>query len=407
MSSAYDKDMTTSAIVLAGGSGNRAKRSEKDAAKQFVQLGGKPLLSWSLETLSSHAAIKTLVLVLPPEGVQADWHSHISAGTHLIVAQGGQTRRDSTLHGLEALAAQDPDAIKGAILVHDGARPFVTHQLVDRLLAALDDAIGAIPALQMTDTLKIMDAQHGLTAGPDRTALATVQTPQAFRGAHLLAAHRSAQSQQLDQPFTDDASIVEWAGHTCRAVEGDANNLKVTAPEDWARAEAILAMTNTLEPRTGIGYDVHRLVPGDGVWLCGHFIAHTRKLDGHSDADVGLHALTDALLGAIGAGDIGTHFPPSDPQWKGAESHIFLAHAAKLIRDSGGKITNVDVAIVAENPKVGPHREAMTARMADILGIAPSRVSVKATTNERMGFAGREEGIGALATASVMVPADD
>jgi 2-C-methyl-D-erythritol 4-phosphate cytidylyltransferase/2-C-methyl-D-erythritol 2,4-cyclodiphosphate synthase len=410
-----------SALILAGGSGNRARQNKEATAKQFMMLAGKPLLAWSLQALSSHPGIDTLVLVLPQGHSQDNWADFVDPSCTMHIAEGGQTRRESTLNGLQVLADMDRAGTGQTVLIHDGARPFATSNLVDRLLRTAragstgttgSTSNGAVPTLPVTDTLKTMktlptDDGGELVAGPDRNALVMVQTPQAFDGGQLLAAHKAVDTQKPDVEFTDDASIMEWAGHTCSAVDGDINNIKITRPGDWARAEAILSMNSNLEPRTGFGYDTHRLEPGEGVWLCGHFIAHTHKLSGHSDADVGLHALTDALLGAISAGDIGTHFPPSDPQWKGAESHIFLAHAAKLIGDRGGKIINVDVAIVAEQPKIGPHRDAMTARMAQILGIAPSRVSVKATTNERMGFAGREEGIAAFATASVMVPADD
>ncbi len=401
-----------SALVLAGGSGNRARQNDDATAKQFMMLAGKPLLAWSLQALSSHPDIDTLVLVLPQHDSHDSWADFVDPSCTLHIAEGGQTRRESTLNGLQVLDDIDRARTGQTVLIHDGARPFVASNLVDRLLRTARTGNGAVPTLPVTDTLKtvkpgIPDDGGELVAGPDRNALVAVQTPQAFDGGQLLAAHKAVDTQNPDVEFTDDASIMEWAGHTCSAVDGDLDNIKITMPGDWARAETILSMNSNLEPRTGFGYDTHRLEPGEGVWLCGHFIAHTHKLSGHSDADVGLHALTDALLGSISAGDIGTHFPPSDPQWKGAESHIFLAHAAKLIGDRGGKIINVDVAIVAEQPKIGPHRDAMTARMAQILGIAPSRMSVKATTNERMGFAGREEGIAAFATASVLVPADD
>ncbi|MFK7791739.1 MAG: 2-C-methyl-D-erythritol 2,4-cyclodiphosphate synthase, partial [Devosiaceae bacterium] len=374
----------------------------------FMHLGGKPLLAWSLEQLSQHPMISTLVLVLPAGDDPAPWKARLDTSCALLTAPGGASRRESTLAGLEAWANSTDFDLQAPILIHDGARPFVSDALIQSLLASLPSASGAIPALPVTDTLK-RASSNALSSGPDRDRLRAVQTPQAFRGGPIIAAHRKADQEQTNVEFTDDASILEWTGETCVAVQGDPDNIKITTPEDWARAEAILAMKggSNLEPRTGIGYDVHRLVPGDGVWLCGYFIKHTHRLDGHSDADVGLHALTDALLGAIGEGDIGTHFPPSDPQWKGVASHIFLSHAAKLIRDRGGKIINVDVAIVAENPKVGPHRVAMVDAMASTLGVSKTRVSVKATTNERMGFAGREEGIAAIATASVLLPCDD
>ncbi len=405
------------AIVLAGGTGSRARlESHGDVAKQFVELGGKPLLAWSLDSLSKYPGISDLVLVLPPDAHEGldTYRTHVSVGVQLIVTTGGATRRDSTLAGLRAWTSTPDYRAEAPILIHDGARPFVTSDLIERLLQALETHSGAIPTLRVSDTLKqIVSDETALVvqSGPDRNQLVTVQTPQAFRGFAIVDAHERVEKDKPDQEFTDDASILEWAGGACVGVDGDPRNIKVTAPQDWDRAEANLASKKgdktMWEPRTGIGYDVHRLVPGDGVWLCGHFIEHSYRLDGHSDADVGLHALTDAILGALGEGDIGTHFPPSDPQWRGAASHIFLEHAAERVLARGGRIANVDVAIVAENPKVGPHRSAMTSAMAKMLGIAEDRVSVKATTNEKLGFAGREEGIAALATAMIMVPDDE
>lgn len=252
-----------------------------------------------------------IVLVLPEgEDQTALWHDHVSQHVDLLTTVGGATRRESTLAGLEAWARSNAFEPDTRILIHDGARPFASHALIDRLLDGLERAPGAIPSLPVTDTLKTLD-QTVIASGPDRSGLVTVQTPQAFHGDTILEAHRAVDAAQPDILFTDDASITEWAGHNCVAVRGDIDNIKITTPDDWQRAEAILEQRERrmLEPRTGIGYDVHRLVPGDGVWLCGHFIEHHSRLDGHSDADVGLHALTDALLGAIGEGDIGTHFP--------------------------------------------------------------------------------------------------
>lgn len=410
-SPSFPSQANACAIILAAGSGSRARQDagQTQTAKQFVPLGNKPLLAWSLETLSLHPQIGTIVLVLPQsENAVRSWNTYIADGTEFIAVSGGDTRRESTLLGLEAWAKSDAYEPGAPVLVHDGARPFASGDLIDRLLEGVKRAPGAIPCLPITDTLKKRDGDL-LSCGPDRTALASVQTPQAFDSGVLLDAHRAVDRTRPDAAFTDDASIIEWVGHRCLAIDGEVDNIKITAPIDWHRAAAIIRSKETamLEPRTGLGYDVHRLVPGDGVWLCGHFIAHTLKLDGHSDADVGLHALTDALLGTIADGDIGTHFPPSDPQWRGAASHHFVRHAANLISEAGGKIINVDIALVAENPKIGPHREAMVAVMAEALGVSPKRISVKATTNESLGFAGREEGIAAFATASVMVPANE
>ena len=407
----------TLALVVAAGEGLRARGAPGDPPKQFALFAGKPLLVHALGALCRHPAIGHVVAVLPAAALDdpallGSLRAAVPAPVGFSAVAGGSTRRHSVLAGLRAGAA----CALPHTLIHDGARPFVTPALVDRVLEGLRRAPGAVPCLAVTDTLKALDAAN-LIDGPDRDTLRTVQTPQGFRFPAILDAHEQvdAVARAGNRPlpaFTDDASILHWAGQPSAAVAGDPDNIKITTADDWARARAILssredASMQRTETRSGMGYDTHRLVPGDGVWLCGHFIAHTQRLEGHSDADVGLHALTDALLGAIGAGDIGTHFPPSDPQWKGAASHQFLRHAAGLVRARGGRIVNVDVAIIAERPKVGPHREAMVAAMAQMLGVTPDRVSVKATTNERMGFAGREEGIAALATASVEVPRSD
>ena len=413
------------AIIVAAGSGNRArgKLDPDDAApKQFQALAGRPLVAWSLQALGRHPAVETIILVLPDDGRADDetriepWRAFVPASTRLLAATGGATRRDSVRHGLERLDREGLLPATAHVLVHDGARPFVDTALIDRLLAAVNTAPGAVPCLAVTDTLKRRLVGDALAAGPDRSSLVSVQTPQAFSARLLLDAHRAVEEAAATQAFTDDASVMEWAGHTCVGVDGDTANIKITTPSDWARARDILAkrdlqdnngtpMTRT-ETRTGHGYDVHRLVPGDAVILCGHAIPHTHRLDGHSDADVGLHALTDALLGALCEGDIGTHFPPSDPLWKGAASHLFAAHAARRVRARGGRIVHVDVTLVAEAPKVGPHRAAMQAAIASCLDIGRDRISIKATTNEKMGFTGREEGIAALATATVELPVD-
>ncbi|MBV6658966.1 MAG: bifunctional 2-C-methyl-D-erythritol 4-phosphate cytidylyltransferase/2-C-methyl-D-erythritol 2,4-cyclodiphosphate synthase [Devosiaceae bacterium] len=408
-----------SCVVVAAGSGSRARAHTADIPKQFQLLAGQPLIAHTVRALAAHPQLTELVIVVSTDDAregktQAILSQVLGAELPMRFVAGGETRRQSVLAGIRALAGLQT---AGPVLVHDGARPFVDPQLIDRILAALQTASGAIPVVPVTDTLKKTD-DNQLTSGPSRSNLVTVQTPQGFDGNVLLAAHEAldkaiARGDCSEDQFTDDASVLEWNGQTSVGVPSDTKNIKITVPEDWARAEALMSnMDGALparatETRSGFGYDVHRLVPGDGVWLCGHFIEHSARLDGHSDADVGLHALTDALLGAIGAGDIGTHFPPSDPQWKGAASHQFARHAAQLVAKRDGRIVNVDVAIVAEAPKVGPHRAAMVAKMAEMLGVSESRVSVKATTNERMGFAGRQEGIAAFATASVELPRND
>jgi 2-C-methyl-D-erythritol 4-phosphate cytidylyltransferase/2-C-methyl-D-erythritol 2,4-cyclodiphosphate synthase len=281
------------------------------------------------------------------------------------------------------------------VLIHDAARPLVDHGVISRVLAALETSPGAVPALAVADTLKRGDDQFVETT-VDRQGLWRAQTPQGFRYQEILDAHRQAGGEEL----TDDAAVAERAGLAVAIVEGSEDNVKVTRPGDMIRAERLLGAG---EARTGLGFDVHRFGPGDHVMLCGVAVPHEFGLEGHSDADVGLHAVTDALLGAIGEGDIGTHFPPSDPQWKGTESDVFVRHAGELIAAKGGRISNIDVTLVCEQPKIGPHRAAMIKRMADILTISEHRISIKATTTERLGFTGRGEGIAAQAVATVVV----
>jgi 2-C-methyl-D-erythritol 4-phosphate cytidylyltransferase/2-C-methyl-D-erythritol 2,4-cyclodiphosphate synthase len=305
--------------------------------------------------------------------------------------------------GLESLEELKPDQV----LIHDGARPFVAHDLIDRILAALGEAPGAIAALPLTDTVKreATGSIGGCIAGTvAREGLWRAQTPQGFRFAEILAAHRAASA---EMGLTDDAAVAEQAGLAVRLVDGDPANLKITTPADLDRAARWLAGAEESrgeEIRGGSGFDVHRFCPGGQVRLCGIDIPHDFALAGHSDADVGLHALVDAILGALAAGDIGEHFPPSDPEWRGADSALFAAHARDLVADRGGRIVNVDVTLICERPKIGPHRAAMTARLADLLGIDQDRVSVKATTTERLGFTGRGEGIAAQATATLALP---
>lgn len=394
----------TVVLVVAAG---RGSRSGADRPKQYCPLGGKPLVRWSLERFLSHEAISAVRVV-----IHADDEAAYREATGALASEpklgtpikGGATRQESVRLGLEAIAAEG-----GArrVLIHDAARPFVTHALIDRLLAALANHAGATPALPVVDTLCREGA--GAAALPvqgdsvPRDGLWRVQTPQAFRFEPLLAAHRAAQAQGNDS-FTDDTGVLRASGATVALVQGIETNIKVTLPQDWQRAGEILMSMSSI--RTGFGYDVHRFAEGDHVWLCGIKVPHTQTLAGHSDADVGLHALTDALLGAIAEGDIGQHFPPSDQQWKGAPSWKFLDHARALVEARGGVIEHVDVTLVCERPKVGPHRPAMTARIAEILRLTQARVSVKATTTERLGFTGREEGIAAQAVATVRLPAE-
>jgi 2-C-methyl-D-erythritol 4-phosphate cytidylyltransferase/2-C-methyl-D-erythritol 2,4-cyclodiphosphate synthase len=316
-------------------------------------------------------------------------------GLHVLPpVAGGATRQDSVRLGLEALAAYRPHLV----LIHDGARPFPDPQLVDRVIDGLDQAPAAIPCLPLRDTIK--RAQDGkIRETIERSTLWRAQTPQGFHFDAILAAHRGA----IGRNLPDDAAVAEAAGLVPLMVEGSEENLKVTTPEDLAAAERLIAARRG-DIRVGQGFDVHPFAPGDHLWICGVRIPHGMALAGHSDADVGLHALTDAVLGAIGAGDIGVHFPPSDPRWRGAASNQFLRHAAELARARGGAVAAVDVTIICERPKIGPHRAAMIERIAAILGIAPDRVSVKATTTEKLGFTGRAEGIAAQAVATIRLP---
>jgi 2-C-methyl-D-erythritol 4-phosphate cytidylyltransferase/2-C-methyl-D-erythritol 2,4-cyclodiphosphate synthase len=316
----------------------------------------------------------------------------------MIVVHGGETRQLSVLAGLKALTARQPSHV----MIQDAARPFIDDALLGRCHEALATGhVAVLPAVAIADTLKRADSEGHVSETVPRAGLFGAQTPQCFRFDTILSAHEGAALSGRSD-FTDDASIAEWAGMPVTLVEGSPDNFKLTTQRDIAMADQILSQTALPDVRTGNGYDVHQLVEGDGVTLCGVFIPHDQTLLGHSDADVALHALTDALLATCGAGDIGDHFPPSDPQWKGAASHIFLEHAASIVRERGGVIMNADISLIAEAPKVGPHRNEMRANLAEMLGISLDRCSVKATTNEKIGFVGRREGIAAIATATVV-----
>jgi 2-C-methyl-D-erythritol 4-phosphate cytidylyltransferase/2-C-methyl-D-erythritol 2,4-cyclodiphosphate synthase len=318
-----------------------------------------------------------------------------------VPAIGGPTRQQSVRNGLEALAAAgiSPEAI---VLVHDAARPFLSRELVTRVIDGARSHGAAVPGLPLTDTVKQVAPSGRIHGSPDRASLRTVQTPQAFRFDVLLAAHRQA-AESGEYDLTDDAAVVERAGHAVYVVEGDEENVKLTTADDFARAEARL-LGNLADMRCGQGFDVHAFGPGDHVWLGGVRVPHDHGLEGHSDADVLAHAVTDAILGALADGDIGAHFPPSEPKWKGAASSVFLADAVARVKARGGLIAHVDATLICELPKIGPHRDAIRENLAKIMQIAPSRVGVKATTSERLGFTGRGEGIAALATATVRLP---
>lgn len=378
------------ALVVAAGRGTRLGAP---LPKQYLPLGGVPVLRHALRTLLAHPAIAAVRTIIHPD--DRAHYDAATAGLDLMApVDGGAQRQDSVRNGLESLA----DAAPELVLIHDGARPFVDRFVIDRVLAGLGAHQGAIAALPVRDTVKRGDGER-IAATIDRSTLWRAQTPQGFHYQPIVAAHRAAAGAEL----SDDAAVAERAGIDVALVEGSEDNFKVTTMDDLARAERLLAARNG-DIRTGQGFDVHVFGPGDHVWLCGVAVPHERGLVGHSDADVGLHALTDAVLGAIGAGDIGMHFPPADPQWRGAPSHRFLRHAADLVAAAGGTIAHVDVTVICERPKVGPHRAAMTARIAEILAIAPTRVSVKATTTERLGFTGRGEGIAAQAVATIRLP---
>jgi 2-C-methyl-D-erythritol 4-phosphate cytidylyltransferase/2-C-methyl-D-erythritol 2,4-cyclodiphosphate synthase len=379
------------AIIVAAGSGTRLGG---EVPKQYLALGGRAVLRHSIETFLQHPAISGVRVVISAEH-RALYDGAVAGLAILPPVAGGASRQDSVRNGLESLADLRPDRV----LIHDAARPFLTPDIVDRTLAALDDAPGAVVAVPVTDTLK--RGHDGRVAGTvDRSALWRAQTPQAFRYAEILAAHRQAKGAAM----TDDAAVAEAAGLPVKLVMGADDNFKITTSDDLQRAQRLLG-AGAPEFRTGTGYDVHRFAAGDSVTICGVRIAHEQALEGHSDADVGLHALTDAILGTIGAGDLGSHFPPGDPQWRGADSARFLTHAAGLVAAKGGRIAHVDVTLICERPKIAPHRAAMIARIAAILGLDEGRVSVKATTTEGLGFTGRREGIAAQAVATIALPA--
>jgi 2-C-methyl-D-erythritol 4-phosphate cytidylyltransferase/2-C-methyl-D-erythritol 2,4-cyclodiphosphate synthase len=388
---------SVAAIIVAAGRGERAGR--EGGPKQYRPVGGKAIIARCLEVFLSHPRISQTFVVIHPDDHELLRAALGDLSGRIVAVQGGATRQESVLAGLEALK----DTAPAAVLIHDAVRPFVTAELVDRVTATALEGTAALPAIPLADTVKRVNERRLVTATVPRQDLYAAQTPQGFPYRVILDAHRRAAAEGL-LDFTDDAAIAEWAGLPVRIVEGSPENRKLTWTRDIEMADRQFAGGGFPDVRTGNGYDVHAFEPGDHVTLCGVAIPYDRRLMGHSDADVGLHALTDALLATCGAGDIGTHFPPSDPRWKGAASHLFVQYAASLVRAQGGRIANVDVTLICEAPKIGPHREAMTAALGGMLGIRETRVSVKATTNERLGFVGRQEGIAAIATASVVFP---
>jgi 2-C-methyl-D-erythritol 4-phosphate cytidylyltransferase/2-C-methyl-D-erythritol 2,4-cyclodiphosphate synthase len=376
--------MTIAAILVAAGSGSRFGT---EIPKQFLRLAGRPVIRHAAKSLACE------VDLLQPVGNAGPIEAALEGMAHLPVVPGGATRQASVRAGLEALVPHAPDLV----LVHDAARPLIPADTIPALLAALKQAPGAIPAVPVADTLK-RGANGQIVETVSRSGLFRAQTPQAFRFAALLAAHRAPATDTA----TDDASLLEAAGQTVLLVPGAENNIKLTYPEDLQRLER--AMGGSFVPRVGTGLDVHAFADDRPLVLCGVTINHPRGLAGHSDADVGIHALCDAIYGALAEGDIGRHFPPSEAAWKDADSARFLVHAAGRIAARGGRLANVDVTLICERPKMAPYAAAMTARLAALLGVDASRVSVKATTTERLGFTGRGEGIAAQAVATVLVP---
>jgi 2-C-methyl-D-erythritol 4-phosphate cytidylyltransferase / 2-C-methyl-D-erythritol 2,4-cyclodiphosphate synthase len=389
------EQMKVSAIVVAAGRGARAGAG---TPKQFRSLGGKPLIHRSLRLFAAHPAIDAVQAVIDLDFTDAFQEAASGLSKISPAVAGGATRQQSVLAGLEAVDRDKPDLV----LIHDAARPFASPALLDRAINAAAATGAAIPALPVSDTVKRIDAAGNVNETLDRSSLRTIQTPQAFAFAPFLEAHRKA---ALDgrSDFTDDASLAEWSGMTVGTFAGEMRNFKITTEEDFLRAHTIDAQLLS-DIRTGTGFDVHAFGPGDHVMLGGLRIANAQALVGHSDADVLLHAVTDAVLGTIAEGDIGKHFPPSDPEWRGASSDRFLAHAVSLIAARGGRIAHLDATVLCETPKIGPHADAIRKRIAEIAGIDMSRVSIKATTTEGLGFLGRGEGIAAMATATVRLP---
>jgi len=379
------------AIIVAAG---RGQRFGGDGPKQYQALAGEPLLRRTLLAFCAHGRVDRVLAVIHADDAllfaeAADGLPNAHKLQPAVI--GGAARQDSVRNGLEALAADPP----AKVLIHDGARPLVDPRTIDAVIDALDKSAGAIPALPVVDTLKHVGAGNRIGDTVPRAGLYRAQTPQGFRFDAILTAHR----QTTGQDFTDDAAIMEKLGHDVLIVPGDETNIKVTTMSDLARAHDLIS-----ETRTGQGFDVHKFGDGDGVWLCGVKVPHTHGLEGHSDADVALHAATDAILGAIGDGDIGQHFPPNDPTYRNASSDRFIRHAYDLMRARGGTLVHLDLTIICERPKVGPHRPKLVARIAEILGIEAHRVSVKATTTEGLGFTGRQEGIAAQAVATIRLP---
>jgi len=385
---------TVAVIVVAAGTGERMG----GVPKQYRLLAGRSVLTRTIDAFAPRTDVNWVLPVIHRDHAELYRELGLGGAKLLEPVIGAATRQGSVLAGLEALVAHSPDLV----LIQDAARPMVDDAVIGGVIGALGQA--ALPVVQVTDTIKRSADGKTVSGTEDRRHLFAAQTPQGFAFADILDAHRRAASASSE--FTDDAAIAEWAGIPVALTAGSPRNIKLTHPEDFERAERLLG-GGDMETRTGTGFDVHPFEPGDAVWLGGVRVPHIAKLKGHSDADAALHALTDAIYGALGEGDIGSFFPPSDPKWKGAASSIFLKHAAGLVAERGGRIVNLDLTIVCETPRIGPHVPAMKAAIADAAGIAPGRVAVKATTSEKLGFTGRSEGLMAMATATIELPRED
>ncbi len=385
-------------LIVAAGRGSRAGG---DIPKQYVRLGEKHVLSRTIEACMRHPLVGGIITVIHPDDVELYGAATAEFSEKLLPpVMGGKTRQESVFNGLKALESRHPDFV----LIHDAARPFVDSLLINRVIEGLVYQDAVLPVIPVTDTVKQIDNNH-VTRTVRRSNLFRAQTPQGFTFQLIVELHKRAKLEK-NIVFTDDVSLAEWAGMKVLSVEGSAENQKLTTRRDMEMAELVLAggAARNTETRTGFGFDVHRFEPGDSIMLCGVKIPFDKKLKGHSDADVAMHALTDALYGAIGEGDIGTHFPPGDSQWKGVRSAIFLEHAVGMINERGGKLVNIDLTIVCEQPKISPHREAMRAELGRIMGLEAKRISIKATTTEQLGFTGRGQGIAAQAIASITLP---
>ncbi len=383
----------TAALIVAAGRGTRAGDG---LPKQYREIGGQPVLARTLGAFVAHPRIEMIQIVIHSDDRALYDDCVPQNGKLLPPVAGGDSRAESVLAGLRALAERGET---DGVLIHDAARPFVSPEMIDRVVNALNGAEGALAMLPAVDAMRHVDAKGRIGADVSRAGICRAQTPQGFRLARLLDAFAETEAKGTLADHPDDAAIAFAHGLDVVAVHGEAANFKLTMPEDFAMAERLLAVPDV---RHGQGFDVHAFCEGDHVTLCGISVPHDKGLSGHSDADVGLHALTDAILGGAAMGDIGQHFPPSDPQWKGADSAHFLAHAVALVREAGFVLSNLDVTLMCERPKIGPHALVMRERIADICGLDVARVSVKATTTERLGFCGREEGIAALASACLI-----